>query len=95
MLKYLNLPVQASAHAPDIDHVLSIEHWMMLVLFVFWLGYFIYALVRFRAGAHPRRPAQEDVDVRQRRRLISRRDLCVLRQDGLHINQLRRHWWRP
>ncbi len=48
------LPAQASAHAHDIDFVLGLEHWGMLALFVFFFGYFVYALVRFRRGAHPK-----------------------------------------
>jgi len=47
------LPPAASAHAPDIDYVLGLEHWGMLALFVFFLGYFVYVLARFRRGAHP------------------------------------------
>jgi cytochrome c oxidase subunit 2 len=46
------LPAQASAHAPDIDFVLGLEHWGMLVLFLFFFSYFVYALFRFRAGAN-------------------------------------------
>jgi cytochrome c oxidase subunit 2 len=53
MLKLLpGLPPQASAHAAEIDHVLGLEHLMMLVLFLFWSGYFVYVLFRFRSGAH-------------------------------------------
>jgi cytochrome c oxidase subunit 2 len=48
------LPPQASAHAPEIDFVLGLEHWGILVLFVFFFSYFVYVLVRFRRGAHPR-----------------------------------------
>jgi cytochrome c oxidase subunit 2 len=47
------LPPGASAHAPDIDFVLGLEHWGMLALFVFFFGYFVYVLVRFRKSAHP------------------------------------------
>ncbi|MGE3958281.1 MAG: cytochrome c oxidase subunit II [Vicinamibacterales bacterium] len=47
------LPAQASTHAGDIDFVLGLEHWGMLVLFVFFLGYFVYVLFRFRRGANP------------------------------------------
>lgn len=54
MLKFLNLPPAASAHAPEIDHVLGLEHWMMAALFVLWAGYFIFVLVRFRKRANPR-----------------------------------------
>ena len=48
------LPAQASAHAPEIDFVLSLEHWGMVVLFLFFFSYFVYVLFRFRRGANPR-----------------------------------------
>ncbi len=54
MLKYLALPVQASTHAGEIDQMISLVHWLMLVLFVGWGLFFLFALFRFRAGAHPR-----------------------------------------
>jgi cytochrome c oxidase subunit 2 len=54
MLSYLGLPVQASAHAAEIDHMISIVHWLMLLMFIGWGGFFIYVLFRFRKGAHPR-----------------------------------------
>ena len=54
MLKYLGLPVQASMHAPEIDNMISLVHWLMLILFVGWGIFFIYVLFRFRAGANPR-----------------------------------------
>lgn len=54
MLEWLGLPVQASRHAAEADHVLGLEHWMMLVLFVIWSSYFVFVLFRFRSGAQPR-----------------------------------------
>jgi cytochrome c oxidase subunit 2 len=54
MQDWLGLPVQASAHAGEIDHSIALTHWLMLVLFVGWTLFFIYALVRFRRSAHPR-----------------------------------------
>jgi cytochrome c oxidase subunit II len=54
MLSYLGLPVQASTHAGDIDQMISLIHWLMLVLFVGWGIFFVYVLIRFRKGAHPR-----------------------------------------
>lgn len=54
MLNFLNLPVQASTHAAEIDHMISLVHWLMLFLFVGWGAFFVYALFRFRAGANPR-----------------------------------------
>jgi cytochrome c oxidase subunit 2 len=54
MLKFLNLPPAASAHAAEFDHVLGLEHWMMAALFVLWGGYFVFVLLRFRKRANPR-----------------------------------------
>src|SRR5947207_9800119 len=54
MLNYLGLPLQASTHAADIDHMLSLVHWLMLVLFVGWGAFFVFVLFRFRKGANPR-----------------------------------------
>lgn len=54
MLNYLGLPVAASEHAGEIDHMLSLVHWLMLLLFVGWGLFFVYALFRFRKGANPR-----------------------------------------
>ena len=54
MLELLGLPPQASAHAAEIDNMIVILHWLMLVLFVGWGIFFVYTLVRFRASAHPR-----------------------------------------
>jgi cytochrome c oxidase subunit 2 len=53
MLNYLGLPVQASAHAGEIDHLISLLHWLMVVLFVGWGAFFLFVLVRFRQGANP------------------------------------------
>jgi cytochrome c oxidase subunit 2 len=54
MLSYLGLPVQASTHAADIDQMISIIHWLMLVLFVGWGAFFVYVLARFRRGRNPK-----------------------------------------
>lgn len=54
MLNYLGLPVQASAHAGEIDHLISLLHWLMLVLFVGWGLFLLFVLFRFRKGANPR-----------------------------------------
>jgi cytochrome c oxidase subunit 2 len=47
------LPPAASAHAADIDAVLTAVHLLMLALFVGWGGYFAWVLVRFRRGRQP------------------------------------------
>ena len=54
MLELLGLPPQASAHAAQIDDMIVMLHWVMLVLFVGWIIFFAYTLIRFRASAHPK-----------------------------------------
>jgi len=53
MLNFLGMPVAASAHAGDVDSLISIVHWLMFVLFVGWGAFFVYVLFRFRSGANP------------------------------------------
>jgi cytochrome c oxidase subunit II len=53
MLEWLGLPVAASAHAGDIDRLMALVHWLMLVLFVGWSAFFVYVLIRFRSGRQP------------------------------------------
>lgn len=48
MQDFLGLPVDASAHGPEIDAMIAVIHWLMLVLFVGWGSFFGYTLVRFR-----------------------------------------------
>jgi len=49
----LGLPGQASAHAADIDFMMALVHWLMLLLFVGWGSYFVYVLFRFRKSRNP------------------------------------------
>lgn len=53
MLEWLGLPVAASAEAPDVDRIMVLVHWLMLVLFVGWSAFFAYVLVRFRRARQP------------------------------------------
>jgi len=48
------MPVGASAHAGEVDAIMVLVHWLMLVLFGGWSIFFVYVLVRFRQSAHPR-----------------------------------------
>lgn len=54
MVELLGLPPQASAHAAEIDNLIGIIHWLMAFLFVGWGGFFLYTLIRYRGGAHPK-----------------------------------------
>ena len=53
MLEWLGLPQAASAHAAELDFMIVITHWLMLVLFVGWGLFFLYTLARFRKGSNP------------------------------------------
>lgn len=48
MQDLLGLPIDASAHGPEIDHMIAIVHWLMAVLFVGWGSFFLYSVIRFR-----------------------------------------------
>src|SRR5438045_9394282 len=54
MKEFLQIPVEASAHAAQIDRMTVLTHWLMAILFVGWGPYFIFARIRFRAGANPK-----------------------------------------
>src|SRR5688572_33479438 len=54
MHELLEIPIQASAHAAEIDRMTVLTHWLMAVLFIGWGAFFIYTLIRFRSGANPK-----------------------------------------
>lgn len=45
------LPPDWSTRGHEIDGVISLAHWVMLGLALFWAGYFVFTLWRFREGA--------------------------------------------
>lgn len=48
MQDLLGLPLDASAHGGNIDNMISLVHWLMVVLFVGWGSFFVFTLIRFR-----------------------------------------------
>lgn len=54
MEKILGLPVMASEYGKNVDNLIIYVHLLMIALFVGWLGYFAYALFRFRKSRHPK-----------------------------------------
>jgi cytochrome c oxidase subunit II len=52
--KLLGLPPVASEHGAHVDTLIVYVHWLMIVLFVGWLAFFAYALIRFRRKRNPR-----------------------------------------
>ena len=53
MTHWLGLPALATAHGGQIDSLIGWVHVFMLVLFVGWGGFFLYALARFRRSRNP------------------------------------------
>lgn len=53
LARWLGLPVEASAQAPQLDRLTLLVHGLMAVMFVGWLAYFVYVLIRFRRRRHP------------------------------------------
>lgn len=54
MKQLLHLPIDGSAHGPQIDNMIVVVHWLMFALFIGWAIYFVYVLVRFRKSRHPK-----------------------------------------
>jgi len=54
MRELLGLPIQAAAHAEEIDQMIILTHYLMALLFIGWGVFFIYVLIRFRASANPK-----------------------------------------
>ena len=52
--KLLNLPVLAGENGKAVDDLIIYVHWLMILLFVGWFAYFVYALWRFNAKRHPK-----------------------------------------
>jgi cytochrome c oxidase subunit 2 len=53
MTEWLGLPPLATAHGGQIDNLLGWIHIFMLILFVGWGAFFLYAIVRFRQSRNP------------------------------------------
>jgi cytochrome c oxidase subunit II len=53
-LPFMGLPALASEQGRSVDDLIIYVHWLMIALFVGWLSYFAYTLVRFRRSRNPR-----------------------------------------
>ncbi|HVM62544.1 MAG TPA: hypothetical protein VMV72_16915 [Verrucomicrobiae bacterium] len=51
--KLLGLPISASEHAARVDRLILFVHILMVVLFVGWILFFFYTLIRFRKAKNP------------------------------------------
>ena len=52
--KVLLMPPLASKNGLGVDELVVYVHWLMIVLFLGWTSYFIYAIYRFHGKRHPR-----------------------------------------
>ena len=52
--KLLGLPVLASEHGAKVDQLIIYVHYLMAALFVGWILYFFYVLLRFNSKANPK-----------------------------------------
>ena len=52
--KILGLPISASEQGARIDWLIFYVHILMVVLFVGWITFFLYTILRFRKSRHPR-----------------------------------------
>jgi cytochrome c oxidase subunit 2 len=50
---WLGMPPLGTAHGAQIDSLIGWTHLFMLILFVGWGAFFVYALIRFRRSRHP------------------------------------------
>jgi len=50
---FLGLPDVASSHGAELDYMMSLVHWLMILLFVIWAPFFLYTLFRFRKSKNP------------------------------------------
>ena len=53
MTEWLGMPPLAANHGGQIDNLIGWIHIFMLILFVGWGGFFLYAVVRFRKSRNP------------------------------------------
>jgi cytochrome c oxidase subunit 2 len=54
MAQLLGMPPLASEHGQQVDNLIVYIHWLMVALFVGWIIYFGYVLVRFHHKRNPR-----------------------------------------
>ncbi len=52
--KILGMPPLASSNGQDVDNLIIYVHWLMLALFIGWIIYFFYVLIRFRRSRNPK-----------------------------------------
>ena len=52
--EFSNITKSYSAHGPQVDHLIDVVHWFMIVLFIGWSTYLLVTLILFRKSAKPK-----------------------------------------
>lgn len=52
--KFFGIPENMSAHGGQVDHMIDVVHWFMIVLFVGWTLFFLLCLFKFWHRRHPK-----------------------------------------
>jgi cytochrome c oxidase subunit II len=52
--KFFGIPDNFSAHGGQVDHMIDVVHWFMIVLFVGWTLFFLYCVFRFWHKNNPK-----------------------------------------
>jgi cytochrome c oxidase subunit 2 len=52
-INWANLPIDASGQGAGVDHLIIYVHILMGILFVGWIGYFLYVIMRFSKARNP------------------------------------------
>jgi len=52
--KFFGIPENMSAHGGQVDHMIDVVHWFMIVLFVGWTAFFLLCLFKFWHRRHPK-----------------------------------------
>ena len=52
--RYMGLPENAAVHGVELDYMLGLVHWLVIVLFLIWAPFFLFTLWRFRASRSPK-----------------------------------------
>lgn len=52
--KFLGIPDSFSQHGHEVDHLIDVVHWFMIVLFIGWSIYLAVTLIKHRRSANPK-----------------------------------------
>lgn len=54
LTELFNLPLIASAHGHEVDFIIYLIHYLMVILFIGWGAFFLFVLIRFNKRSNPK-----------------------------------------